>query len=488
MNATRESPLAPLLQAGVTPAIVSRLCGVQRSTAMRWTRGSSPRRKSHEKLAIAAALLERRREKHADEFAHWLDQPLVALGEVTPSTWIREGRDPSLLGDSWEHGSGTRRYSASLTLPPMMPPGLNEMVAQLAEAQRLLARLDLTPIFEASRAASSDASIVNLQAEVARNYQMLQAASGAALLGATLRDVQASVGTAWVEGYLEVMRNMSGAVVESAFAGIRDSLRLVAADSLVMPQAQLLARVVAAGRPPIGALSAAMDLQLTSAVAAALNTVPSIRTPVLAERVAWSRWFPHHPDGLVRSSVIAPDWLVGETHNAVHASSAALGRARPGVDDREVAAAVAGVTVGFPDLLAMSVPGRGVALLERLQQVAPDAVMPLRGAIQRLSGDGADDTRQAAVSMRAALDILASALAPGDKKGRPARYETVLRVDRGDPTGTLLHHQIGVLYASYQPLSDAVHDDLGIDALRTIAYGIFSAIAAVVARLDEETM
>jgi hypothetical protein len=115
-------------------------------------------------------------------------------------------------------------------------------------------------------------------------------------------------------------------------------------------------------------------------------------------------------------------------------------------------------------------------------------VQPLDGAIQRLKGGGADDARQAAASLRAALDKLAMNLVPGNKTGRVERYEALLGVRLGDSGGTLLHHQIGVLYASYQPLSDAVHDELHIDALRANAYGIFSALAAVLARLDERPL
>jgi hypothetical protein len=52
----------------------------------------------------------------------------------------------------------------------------------------------------------------------------------------------------------------------------------------------------------------------------------------------------------------------------------------------------------------------------------------------------------------------------------------------GNTEGTLLYYQIGVLDAAHEPLSKRVHDRVDDDALRAVAFGIFSAFAAVLSR------
>jgi hypothetical protein len=347
----------------------------------------------------------------------------------------------------------------------------------------LLASVDLGPLLRSTSAPSLLGPQVNLGAAVLRNHQILEAGSIATLMAKKLQDVNVVLQSP-ISSYAEVMRTLPKTDIANAFAGMRGVLSGIESARPYLVQPELLAQLAAAGRPPIGALAVAMDLQLATAVSAALYAFPAMLSPVLTERVAWQGWFPSHPGALVRTAQIDTEWLLGETHNAAQASVAPLGRDGEGVDEREVAAAVAGVTSDFPDLLAMPVPGTGANVRGWLNHVAPDLLQPLQGAIQRLRGGGADDARQAAASLRAALDKLAMYLVPGSKTGRLERYELLLGVREGDSDGTLLHYQIGVLYASYQPLSDAVHDELNIDAVRANAYGIFSALVAILARLD----
>jgi hypothetical protein len=202
----------------------------------------------------------------------------------------------------------------------------------------------------------------------------------------------------------------------------------------------------------------------------------------MTERISWRAWLPIHPSALTRTPALQTQWLMGETHNAAQASVAAIGRAGMGVDEAEIKAALTGVTADFPNLLELKVPGTGSDLKTLLGRVAPAVLKPLKGAVERLSGGGADDARQASASLRAALDELANQLVPGPKKGRDDRYAVALGVGYGDPDGKLLYHQIGVLYATYAPLSGAVHDELDIEAVRAHALGMFSAMAAVISR------
>jgi hypothetical protein len=483
MNATPYMAVKALLAAQVGAAGLSRLCGVQRSTAMRWVHGSVPRKPAREKLNTAAALIDRRPQRHRDELPRWLDRPNPALLGITPSTWIREGRDASMLGNAWAGSEQAGSPALQGAVVVTRDVELQKMLTQLSATQRLLASVDLGPLLRSTSAPSLLGPQVNLGAAVLRNHQILEAGSIATLMAKKLQDVNVVLQSP-ISSYAEVMRTLPKTDIANAFAGMRGVLSGIESARPYLVQPELLAQLAAAGRPPIGALAVAMDLQLATAVSAALYAFPAMLSPVLTERVAWQGWFPSHPGALVRTAQIDTEWLLGETHNAAQASVAPLGRDGEGVDEREVAAAVAGVTSDFPDLLAMPVPGTGANVRGWLNHVAPDLLQPLQGAIQRLRGGGADDARQAAASLRAALDKLAMYLVPGSKTGRLERYELLLGVREGDSDGTLLHYQIGVLYASYQPLSDAVHDELNIDAVRANAYGIFSALVAILARLD----
>jgi hypothetical protein len=44
---------------------------------------------------------------------------------------------------------------------------------------------------------------------------------------------------------------------------------------------------------------------------------------------------------------------------------------------------------------------------------------------------------------------------------------------------------VSLLYTTYQPLSDAVHDEGGIEALQALALGILSCLAGILARLEQ---
>jgi hypothetical protein len=147
-----------------------------------------------------------------------------------------------------------------------------------------------------------------------------------------------------------------------------------------------------------------------------------------------------------------------------------------------VSAALIGVSSNPPDLLSMMVPGTGASLGEMVKSVAPDALETLEGGWDRIWGADKDAARQGAASLRAALDEIAEAIAPGPKKDRERSYLAVLQLQPGDPTTRLLTLQVSLLYATYQPLSDAVHDEEGIEALQALALGIVSCLAAMLAR------
>lgn len=478
VNATLNLVLQPLRDAGVSPATLARVAGVQRSSAIRWGRGAQPRKTARQRLATATALLDRRPERNLGELARWLDVENIALAGSTPATWIREGRDATMLGDAW--AADAARLSVRLSGRPPFED-LDRTVAQLRQVESLFAGLDLAPLLSTVSSYDLINTRINMVAEMGRNHRLLEAASAAAQIGRHFQEINEAL-RGPMSGYAQIAQLLSRSEMTSAFAGMANVMSALRTNTAVFAETGMLAKLVADSRPPIGALAVAMDLQLNSAMSAALASTPTLSNPIMVERIDWRAWLPQHPAALIRTNQIGSDWLIGETHNAAHASTAALGRAGKRVDEADIAAALQGVRTEFPDLMNMPVPGTGKTLRDVLGLCAPRAVTPLDGAIERLRGGGPDDARQASVSMRSALDELAAALAPGPKKDRRRQYAAILGVDHGDADGTLLYHQIAVLYASFQPLSDAVHDELDLDALRAHAFGMFSAMAGVVSR------
>ena len=477
MDATVNALLKQLTSAGLSRATLARATGVQRSTALRWTSGAQPRKRALERLAAIGALLDRRPEVSLGELGRWLDQRNPALGDTSPASWIREGRDPTMVGDAW--ASAAQRLSRRVTTPSTNE--LERTVGQLRAVEKMFAGLDLAPLLRAASGFSEIARQVDMVSEIARTSQVLQAASIATQLAPVFQQMNNSL-RAPLAAYLDIAQRLPRAEIALAFAGMTDVLSPLRGSEPLFAQVGLLARLAAESRPPIGALALGMDLQLSSAFSAALTAAPSLRDPFMTERISWRAWLPIHPSALTRTPALQTQWLMGETHNAAQASVAAIGRAGMGVDEAEIKAALTGVTADFPNLLELKVPGTGSDLKTLLGRVAPAVLKPLQGAVERLSGGGADDARQASASLRAALDELANQLVPGPKKGRDDRYAVALGVGYGDPDGKLLYHQIGVLYATYAPLSGAVHDELDIEAVRAHALGMFSAMAAVISR------
>jgi len=462
---------------GITAATLARIGGVQRSTALRWFAGSTPRSVALRRLTAASASLDVRPEKFFGELANWLDRANESLSGLTPATWIREGRDTVMLRDAWIGGA----QPPARTVAAPAVGDLKQTVSQLRSAEKRLTGIDITPMLNALASMNQISTQLDSIGEVVRSSHMLEAASTAIQIGRVLQHVNTTLRTP-VLVYADIATHLPRADMIAAFGGMSDIIPKIRGNGLLLAESDMLARLAAESRPPIGAVALGIDLQLSSALAAALTSVPRLRTPFMMERIGWRAWLPAHPASLIRTSPFDNDWLIGETHNATQATVAALGRSGEGVDEGEVRAALASVIGDFPDLLSLPVPGTGASLRRALARIAPRVIDSLAGALDRLRGGGADDARQASTSLRAALDQLADELVPGPKKGRAERYEKVLSIELGDPGGKLLYHQIGILYESYVPLSLGVHDELDLEAVRAHAVGMLSAIAAVVAR------
>lgn len=517
MNATGEDLFKALLNAGVSAATLSRLADVQRSSATRWTHGARPRGRARARLATAAALLEGQPAAAGLTFGSWLDTPNQLLTEKTPAAWIREDRDWTMLEAAWTTAvDRSDRASRKRTgcVPPVGVDGRRivrrlvagvdlrsaELMASLAKTTAIdtsaliknLVPMIQFPIFPnptaemgrtmaaAAQAASIDTS--DLTKDLARSLEFLELTSSARQVGRMSAAISESL-RGLTDGYAQAAQHLSGPDLGRAFLGTQDLIAAMSVSGPIFDQAEMLAKLVGDTRPAIGSLALGIDLQLSSPIVAALASRPALRRPYLLERSGWERWVPRHPKTLTRSDTIQTEWLLGETHNASQASVAALGRRRDGSDSAEISAALTGVTLAYPDLLAMRVPGTGFALKACLKRLDPRIADSLEGAVNRLREGGPDCGRQAAASLRAALDQLADALIPGSKKkGRLARYAEVLGVAVGNTEGTLLYYQIGVLDAAHEPLSKRVHDRVDDDALRAVAFGIFSAFAAVLSR------
>jgi hypothetical protein len=282
--------------------------------------------------------------------------------------------------------------------------------------------------------------------------------------------------------YREAFLALPQTQIAGAFAGMGGILRTLD-QPLIRMQTGLIAKLVADQAVGLGALGAAMELQLAPAFAAAIEANNRLLAkPFTREMFAWRAWLPEHPEALVRIPELRAQWLIGQAHVASRASVAAVSRRSAGVDSSEVTAALAGVITNPPDLLSMTVPGTGASLREVVKSVAPGALEPLEGGWDRIWLGGKDAARQGAASLRAALDELAESIAPGPKKDREHSYLSVLQLKPGDPTNRLLTLQVSLLYTTYQPLSDAVHDEGGIEALQALALGIVSCLAGVLAR------
>ncbi|HUY08384.1 MAG TPA: hypothetical protein VMW80_02905 [Candidatus Dormibacteraeota bacterium] len=383
-----------------------------------------------------------------------------------------------MLADAWADAAGApspAEQSATLGRTVAVP---------LSDVQKVIADLD----FPALRIAADVSKVVNalnfqssLAFEFSRNLQMMEVASAVSQIGRQMSLVSESLRGLTSE-YVRVASILPRADLNHAFGGMRTVLTALEDVRPTFAYAKVISNLVGNMRPAIGSLALGIDLQLNTSVMAALTSLPALQRPYLLERTSWRRWLPQHPNALTRSSTGETDWLLGETHNAAQASVAALGRRSDGVDIDEVSAALSGVAYQFPDLLAMEVPGTGMDLRTLVRELEPRLADGLQGAIDRLRDGGSDSARQAAASLRAALDLLADHLAPGSKRGRIERYSAILGVEQGNPDGTLLYHQIGILYTSYPSLSEAVHDELDIGGVRAVAYGMFSAIAGVLSK------
>lgn len=478
MNATIDQSVSALLRSGASPATLAKLAGVNRSSAMRWTLGASPRRLAKERLRSAHALVESHPPLPGVSFGRWLAVANPLLGGLAPAAWIREGRDWTPLSDAWAADSGT----PATVGPPVGVP--DSLVTQLGDVQRVLGRLALAP-------STMDATVSNfvkafsiqssMAGEFARSFQMMEVASAVSQVGRQMALVSESLRGLTAE-YVRVASILPPADLIRAFGGAQVALAALTDQRPAFSYAKLITKLVEDSRPAIGSLALAMDLQLNTPVAAALAAFPALQKPFFLERLSWRRWLPQHPNSLKRSSEAETIWLLGETHNAAQASVVALGQGADGVDSDEVSAALDGVAYQFPDLMTMEVPGTGVDLGTVANRLEPRLAAALQGALDRLRTGGADSARQAAASLRAALDLLADCLTPGSKSGRIERYVAALSVDQGSPEGTLLYHQICILYFTYGRLSGAIHDRLDLAGVRVVAYGMFSAIAAVLSR------
>ncbi|HVB53425.1 MAG TPA: hypothetical protein VNF24_04445 [Candidatus Acidoferrales bacterium] len=321
-----------------------------------------------------------------------------------------------------------------------------------------------------------------LTKDYARMLRLLQLTSAANQVGWVSAALSQSLRSV-TDVYLQAIQRMSRPDVSRAFLGTQDLFDTLRLAGPIFDQPDLLARLVGDTRPAIGSLALGMDLQLSPSILAALASRTSLRGPYLAERSGWKRWVPSHPKTLTRTGAIQTEWLLGETHNAAQASVAALGRGAEGTNSAEISAAATGVTREYPDLLGMQVPGTGRDLRTSLMRVDSRLAESIEGALRCLREGGPDCGKQAAASLRAGLDQLAAAMIPGSKKkGRRASYAVVLGVAGGDTEGTLLYHQIGILDTAHLSLSRRVHDQDDDDALCVVAFGIFSALAAVLSR------
>ena len=475
VNATPDKIVAGLLASGASSTTLGIVAGVNRSSALRWTRGARPRGPARERLRTALDLLERQPPGAGVSFGQWLASNNPALGGLTPAVWIREGREWSMLADSWAAASGAPS-------PPEERVGMPDAVAApLSDIQSVIAGLDLAPLrmtADVSGLVSALSLPSSLIADFSRNLQMLAVSSAASQIGQQMALVSQSLHGLTAE-YVRVAGILPLAEQTRAFRGMEAVLAGLGDVRPNYSYSKVLSSLMGDVRPAIGSLALGIDLQLSTSLASALASLPALQRPYLLERTSWRRWLPQHPNALTRSGTVETGWLLGETHNAAHASVAALGSHAEGVDIDEVAAALSGVAFQFPDLLAMEVPGTGMDMRSLVRTIEPRLDDSLQGAIDRLRDGGSDSARQAAASLRAALDQLADHLAPGSPKGRVERYVAILEVEQGNPDGTLLYHQICILYSSYASLSNAVHNELDIGGVRAVAYGMFSAIAGV---------
>jgi hypothetical protein len=472
--------VARLVQFGFSASLLARVAGVNRSSAVRWIRGSEPRPPAQRRLERAEALLGVAAPSSPD-IRDWFDQRNPDLAGLSPAEWLAKDRDVETLA------AILRPVDRKPTAPRRRAGNAFPLAGAILDFQRaadMIAGVNLAPILDSMRFIEGLDRQAAMIADLSR-AQLLVQATGIAQEMARLSETWSEMIRAPLMVYREAFAALPASQVFAAFEGMGETIRGLD-QPIIRMQSGLIAQLVADHNTGLGALGAAMDLQLGSVFSAAVNAHAHVLTePYVRETFAWRAWLPTHPEALVRLPTLKPEWLAGQAHVATRASVAALSPQRSGWEAEEVGAALAGVTRDPPDLLSMTVPGTEATLREMIRKVAPAAVEPLEGGWHRVWDGGTDATRQGAASLRAALDEVANALAPGPKKDREQGYLAVLQIQPGDPTTRLLTLQVSLLYTTYQPLSDAVHDEGGIEALQALALGILSCLAGILARLEQ---
>jgi len=475
VNATETSDVDQLVAAGFSPSLLARVTGVNRSSAVRWLKGSKPRASARKRLERAVALVHIGK-MPAPGLREWFTQPQPALSGFSPARWLAEDRDLQALAETLHPvvaDPGAHRSAEVVTLATTM--------VEFRKAADVISSLNLSPILQSMRFMDGLDRQAAMIADLTRAPLLIQA-GGIAQTMARFSETWSEMIKAPLIAYRDAFVALPPAQIAGAFAGMGEILRTLD-QPLIKMQTGLIAKLVADRNIGLGALGAAMELQLGTAFAAAIESNNRLLAkPFTREMFAWRAWLPEHPEALVRIPELRAEWLVGQAHVASRASVAAMSRRADGVDSSEVSAALFGVTRNPPDLLAMTVPGTGASLRDMVKSVAPRALEPLEGGWDRIWIGGRDAARQGATSLRAALDEIAEAIAPGPKKDRERSYLAVLQLQPGDPTTRLLTLQVSLLYTTYQPLSDAVHDEEGIEALQALALGIVSCLAGVLAR------
>lgn len=475
VNATQPSVVSELVTAGFRPALLARVAGVNRSSVARWLKGSKPRALARKRLERAVALVQIARIS-GPGLQEWFTQPQAALTGLSPAQWLLEDRDLQTLAEILQPVDAApvaRRSAESATLATTM--------VEFSKAANMISSLNLAPILQTIRAMNGLDRQAAMIADLTGAPLLIQA-SGIASTLARFSETWSEMIRAPLLTYRDAFVALPPTQIAGSFTGMGEILRTLDQPLLRM-QTGLIAKLVADRNTGLGALGAAMELQLGGAFAAAIQANNRLLAkPFMREMFAWRAWLPEHPDALVRIPELRAEWLVGQAHVATRASVAAVSRRSDGVDQSEVSAALAGVTTNPPDLLSMRVPGTGESLREIVKSVAPEALEPLEAGWDRVWIGGKDAARQGAASLRAALDEIGNAIAPGPKKDRERSYQAVLQLQPGDPTTRLLTLQVSLLYTTYQPLSDAVHDEGGIEAIQALALGIVSCLAGILAR------
>lgn len=475
MNATSGGVVEQLLGAGLTSAQLARAAGVHRSSAARWRAGAKPRGRAATRLALLADLIADRDGDRAPSPGTWLDAPNKDLAGLTPAAWIADGRDTDQLRKAWQR---------TVNPPSQKRPSSNlaATLAELDKAAGWLTRIDMSPVLESYR------QMERLSAQIAWPAALVETSGMVSVLASANRFAR-TIGTfdqlisEHLRSYTLVFDAMSTAERSTAFGGLSDLLRGLESPALMIGRNNLAAILAAQNPTAIGGLGAALELHLSSPIQSALaaNGV-GLRRTFLAEAAKWRSWLPEHPGALIRSDELEPEWLAGLSHAGIQTSVAALHTSDTHEDQGVVAAAGERLFATFPELLDMQLPGGRETLRQVVNRLAPAAVEPLEGGLNRLASGGLDAARQGAVSLRAGLDAVWDVIAPGPKRGRHERLLYALGANEGSGTGKLICMQVQTLYLIYGPLSDAVHAEVDLHGARTFALSLLGSLAAVLAQ------